>query len=266
MVVTSHLLEWLGGVTYDRYFAVWYSYFIVYFLLLIGIFVLIFRHPGYVALATTLSAGLMSFIPFIWYFQGPGLNPVRHLFDVFVIAGFYLYLAKERQAYLIGALFFSILGILNNPQLGLACLGSLVTAVGVVWFKRAIDFDWRILAAVLVTVLLSGYIGLGHPFWNGGNLEPILSYGNSGIAYVRVEGNHSAYYLRTVGYYPVAAYDEWGRPFQIHGAASSFVLAGSIAVFVVGLDVNSLFGAVFCACYDFYRFFENGNGSLQTFP
>jgi hypothetical protein len=184
MVGTSQVLEWLGGITYDRYFKVWYSYYIIYFALLMGMFWLIFRHAGYVALSTTLSAALMSCVMFIWYFQAPGLNPVRHFFDVFMIAGFYLYLTKERSFYLFGALIFGILGILNNPQFGLACLGALVIAAGVAWFRRAIDFDWRLLAAVLVTMLLGGYIGFCHPFWNDGQLSPYFTAARTEVSTV----------------------------------------------------------------------------------
>ena len=181
MAVTSKMMEWMGGVTYDRYFKVWYSYFIIYFILLIGLYWLVFRHPGYVALAAVLSVGLMSCIPFIWYFQGPGLNPVRHFFDVFVASGFYLYLTKERPVFLIAALGFSLLGILNNTQLGLACFGALVTSVSLVWFQRSIDFNRRMLLTVASSVLLGVWLFFGHPFWNAGVLNQYYLMGISSL-------------------------------------------------------------------------------------
>jgi len=181
MVATSHLMEWLGGITYDRYFRVWYSYFVVYFILLISLFGLVFRRPGYVALATTLSVGLMSCISFVWYFQGPGLNPVRHFFDVFVAAGFYLYLTKDRPVFLLIALGCGLLGILNNPQLGLACLGALVAAVGLAWFQRSLAIKLPILSAVVFSVLLGGWFAFGHPFWSAGALNQYYLMGISSL-------------------------------------------------------------------------------------
>ncbi|MEI6102252.1 MAG: hypothetical protein WCP73_10465, partial [Eubacteriales bacterium] len=96
-------------------------------------------------------------------------------------AGFYLYINKERRAYLLGALAFGILGVLNNSQLGLACLGALVTAVGTAWFRNAPDFDRKLAPAVLATALLGGYIGLGHPFWNAGTLNQYYLMGLSSL-------------------------------------------------------------------------------------
>ena len=181
MVITSHLLEWMGGITYEKYFRVWYSYYVVYFVLLLALFGLLFRHPGYVAIGSTLSVALMSYIPFVWYFQGPGLNPVRHFFDLFLIAGFYLYITNGRAGFLYGALLFGIIGILNNAQLGLACLGAMITATGVLWYKRSIGFNRFQLVAVIVATVLGGWLSVSHPFWSNGLLNQYYLMGISAL-------------------------------------------------------------------------------------
>ena len=56
----------------------------------------------------------------------PGVNPLRHFFDIFIIGSLYLSTYNHRYKYL--ALFFSFAAILNNPQFGLfAYLALIIT-------------------------------------------------------------------------------------------------------------------------------------------
>ena len=260
MVVTSQVLEWLGGITYDKYFSVWYSYYFLYFILLMSLFWMIFRHAGYVALASTLSVGLMSCIPFVWYFQGPGLNPVRHFFDVFVIAAFYYYLTQQRPIYLYLALGFSILGVLNNVQLGLACLGALIATIAVIWFKRVIRTDRRQMLVVAAAVLMSVYLWRVHPFWNEGPLNFYYLMGVSSLPtsafreiillivcgvsdvllwrHVGKEGGQFQYLVMFLLLYAQASllYSIWGSTLTHYLALSTIYVTAIVALLKLELD------------------------------
>ena len=120
VVVMVTLLQWAGGISYANYFPIWYSFWLIYFALFVGCSLLIFRDIFYVTLACVLAFGYIIMINFQILHLGPGLNPLRHFFDVPVLAAFCMFLRKGRMGFLLVALLFAFVGVLNNVQFGLA--------------------------------------------------------------------------------------------------------------------------------------------------
>lgn len=120
VVVMATLLQWAGGISYANYFPIWYSFWLIYFALFIGCSLLIFRDFFYVTLVCALAFGYIIMINFQLLYLGPGLNPLRHFFDVPVLAAFCMFLRKGRMGFLLVALLFAFVGVLNNVQFGLA--------------------------------------------------------------------------------------------------------------------------------------------------
>ncbi len=120
VVVMATLLQWAGGISYANYFPIWYSFWLIYFALFVGCSLLIFRDFFYVTLACVLAFGYIIMINFQILHLGPGLNPLRHFFDVPVLAAFCMFLRKGRMGFLLVALLCAFVGVLNNVQFGLA--------------------------------------------------------------------------------------------------------------------------------------------------
>ena len=125
VVLMKYLLEKTGGITYQNYFQKWYAFWPVYYALFIALAMLIFRNIEYVALISVLAFGFVNKIDYQFLFLGPGLNPIRHFFDIPVIACLYMYLRGGKTQFLMAATLLIPIGVLNNPQFGLFLAGSL---------------------------------------------------------------------------------------------------------------------------------------------
>lgn len=120
VVIMANLLEWAGGVSYNNYFRIWYSFWLIYFALFVGCCLLIFRNVHYVALVCLLAFGYIMKIDYLMLSLGPGLNPIRHFFDIPLLAGLCMFVRTRRLAFIVIASIAALLGVLNNFQFGLA--------------------------------------------------------------------------------------------------------------------------------------------------
>lgn len=119
------LLEHFGGINYQTYTKVTFSFYYVYYGLLLFLLFIVFRDVRYVLLTFTTSVFALNVVNYTFLAIGPGINPLRHFFDLFVILCFYAYLRKHRFIYLLMMLVFSGLAILNNNNFGIFLLVSL---------------------------------------------------------------------------------------------------------------------------------------------
>ena len=128
--LTHGLMQVLGGINIQNYFRVWYSYYYLYYLLYFGLLWLIFRRRAYLAAGAMLAIGLLSFIEYQWLLQPPGINPIRRIAELPLLAGLWLYWQQPRLRYLLLVIACIWLAILNNWQFGLMALGAAGVCLG----------------------------------------------------------------------------------------------------------------------------------------
>jgi len=159
IVMMKYLLEKTGGISYQNYFQKWYVFWPVYYALFVAVAFLVFGDVYYVAFVCVVAFGLINKIDYQHLFLAPGLNPIRHLFDVPVIACLYLYFKSGKWMLLSVAVVLGLISVLNNQQFGLFLVGAIfITLVakfvltkgaqsisGIVWGTMAL-----VAAAVIV--------------------------------------------------------------------------------------------------------------------
>ena len=178
LYLTRWLLNITGGMSLQNYFKIWYAYYYLYYLLYFGLLWILFRRQGYVAAGALMSVGLLGFIDFQWLLEPPGINPIRRILELPLIAGLFLYWHSLRRRYLI-AVFLSLwLYILNNWQFGLMAL-SVTGFVFVIW-------RWQHKAAwgrIHDCFALLGFVGGALLVsWMRGSVDPVTAYYLSGVA------------------------------------------------------------------------------------
>jgi hypothetical protein len=124
MVLMTYVLEKTGGITYDNYFKKWYMAWPLYYTCFIALTFLIFRDIYYVALVCILAFGFVNAIDYQFLFLGPGLNPIRHFFDIPLIACMHMYFKGGKRWLLVSAAALATIAVLNNQQFGLFLVGS----------------------------------------------------------------------------------------------------------------------------------------------
>jgi hypothetical protein len=153
------LLDKTGGISYQNYFQKWYAWWLVYYVLFVGLAYLLFRNVYYVALVCVLAFGFLNKIDYQFLFLGPGLNPIRHFLDLPVMACLFWYLKTQRVGALVLALLFGLIGVVNNKQFGVFLVGALVVTLLVKnWQEREHgrlpEVRWVVGAAVVLGLIL----------------------------------------------------------------------------------------------------------------
>ncbi len=136
LLLTKFLMERIGAIDYPSYFRVWYSYWPLYFALALAGVWFLFGQASYVILFALLSFGSIQFLDFEFLFLGPGLNPIRHFFDIPIAVALFLYAKGGKARWLGAALLLSLLAVFNNVQFGLFAFGAAAVALGVSALER----------------------------------------------------------------------------------------------------------------------------------
>ena len=176
--LTHRLMQALGGINLHNYFRVWYSYYYLYYLLYFGLLWLIFRRRDYLAAGAMLAVGLLSFIEYQWLLEPPGINPIRRILELPLLAGLWLYWQRPRLCYLLLVIVCSWLAILNNWQFGLMALGAAAVCLGVQRWQRG-----PVLGKAGNVLLAAGLVGgLMLAQWMRGGNDPLSAYYLAGSA------------------------------------------------------------------------------------
>jgi|GEM_PF-6086282 len=182
VVLMANLLESLGGITYDRYFRVWYSFWLVYFAVFVLCALLLLGDVFYTMLVCVLAFGYIMTINFQFLSLGPGLNPLRHFFDVPVMAAFWMFLKRQHIGYLVIAMICALLGMLNNFQFGLALAAALFGALAIMILINRGMFSIRGIINISSCTVLILVIPAVALYVNGLVHNSMLSYYLSGFA------------------------------------------------------------------------------------
>ena len=176
--LTHGLMRVMGGINLHNYFRVWYSYYYLYYLLYFGLLWLIFRRRDYLAAGAMLAVGLLSFIEYQWLLEPPGINPIRRILELPLLAGLWFFWRQPRLRYLLLVIACLWLAILNNWQFGLMALGATSVCLGV-QRRRQGSVNGKA-GDILLAVGLVG--GLMLVKWMRGGNDPLSAYYLAGSA------------------------------------------------------------------------------------
>jgi len=122
----TKFLHVIGGVNYQRYIKTTFSVYYIYYSLFLAFLFLIFKDIRYVLPAFLLTVAALNFSTFEFLYIAPGINPLRHFFDLPIMLFFFFYLKKKHEIFLWIALLFSYIEILTNDLFGCFILFSLL--------------------------------------------------------------------------------------------------------------------------------------------
>lgn len=165
ILVMKYLLEKTGGISYQNYFQKWYVFWPLYYALFVAVAFLVFGDVYYVAFVCVLAFGFINKIDYQHLFLAPGLNPIRHFFDIPVIACLYLYFKNGKWLPLSVGVVLGLISVLNNQQFGLFLIGAVfVTLLAKFFLDKAAqsisDIAWGTMALVAAGfIVLSANFG-----------------------------------------------------------------------------------------------------------
>jgi len=120
------LTKVFGGFTLENYFRATFLFYPLYFLLLIVVGFLILKDGRYVALLAMLALSSMLLLDYEKIVRAPGLSPLRHFMDLFVIYAATIYWRNRSRWLLLLSYALALGQIALNREFGLFLLGALV--------------------------------------------------------------------------------------------------------------------------------------------
>lgn len=166
------ILKVTGGISYQNYFKIYYSFFYLYYALMLILIAHLTKNKKMTLIWLMSLVISLNVYTYEYVYLAPGCNPLRHFFDVPMFYILYKYFSENKSVYLIGAYLIAFMAILNNIQMGLflylAILPMLV-------LKFAIDKnkDNSLVKELLITVPTFGFVPL------------LVKYSNVGIDYTK---------------------------------------------------------------------------------
>lgn len=119
-----------GAFNFQNYFKTWVIFFLIYFVVfLVGTY-LIVRDLHLVFLAASAFLVFLYTQTFEHTFLGPGLNPLRHFFDIFIFWGLTVYVRTRSIRFLFLTSLLAFLNFCLNPEFGLFCYVGLLMGLG----------------------------------------------------------------------------------------------------------------------------------------
>ncbi|MGB2578769.1 hypothetical protein AAIR98_000688 [Elusimicrobium simillimum] len=176
-VLFEKVMSAANSLNYGTYHRILYSFYIVYFAMFLALIWYITRKIQYPAIAMMVSLTGFNMLTYQYFYLGPGLNPVRRLFDLPLFFTWYKYIQTGKKSFFITSLLLCVVAVLNNTEFGLmltiALMGS-VFANNVKNFRTKIfNFETTcalatfILIAALVVVLQYGSVKITMGFLSG---------------------------------------------------------------------------------------------------
>ena len=183
-LLIKEILEFTSGkVSFNKYFQVWYSFYIIYYAIFFVFLFLVLKHRPLFLMAGIIGViSVLNLIGFQFLSVGPGLNPIRHFFDVILLLLVMRYISPCNyinngyaiKTFLLIAL--AVMSILNNYQTGVALSLSLLGMFLVGGYLRA-EINIKLLAsmfslfavsiATLIWVVSTKYDPLSGYYLNG---------------------------------------------------------------------------------------------------
>lgn len=183
-LATEWLMKKIGGISYQNYFRVWYAYWPFYYAIFFLVAFFLLRDLPYLLLTAVLSAATINLIGHQFLFLGPGLNPVRHFFDMSALFMLVSFFKEKKKMYLVGAILMTWLSIVNNKEFGIFLCGAMIVTL-LFWWVQERTASWGDLALV---------------FAGGIGALPVLRLADIG------NNTHGEYYLKGVLGFPIPGF------------------------------------------------------------
>ncbi len=145
-IILSKIINKLGGFDFSKYMKVTYSFYYIYFAIFLIMVFLFFKRKDYILSWLFLTVGSLNYTTDEFLRIAPGINPIRHFFDIFVLLFVYLYFYKKMKITLILAVFSSFIAILNESMTGLFIFLSVIATL----FIKNFIFDKKNIFEIIV--------------------------------------------------------------------------------------------------------------------
>lgn len=158
-LLMEKLMQWVGGINFQSYIKVFYSFYPIYYLLLLGVSALVFKDLWCVVLTMLIALICQQLIGFEKIRYAPGFNPIRHFFDLSVFLFLYAYFHSKRSRifYLFLSIFSALLAVFLSKEFGVFVFLSLWATI---FFFDFIDSDKKIRIGSILLVSLLGFFCL----------------------------------------------------------------------------------------------------------
>ncbi len=144
-VLMARILEAAGGVTFQGYFRLLYSFYPLYYLLFLAAAYAILGSAVYALAAGVLAYGFLLLLGFESILLAPGFNPARHLLDLAIPLLLLPYFKRRSLPALALALSAASLAILSSREFGLfMLLAALVAVVAFILHEGGSWRDWAL--------------------------------------------------------------------------------------------------------------------------
>lgn len=134
-IFLKHILNWMGGVSFQNYFKVMFAFYPIYFFVFLSVIYQLFRRADFVCMGALLLSVSTMLLGYQEIIHAPGFNPMRHIFDIVIILLFFRYVQKNNILYL--------------------CISLMAGYVALLWSK---DFGMFLLLALLVTLCIRNLV------------------------------------------------------------------------------------------------------------
>lgn len=166
-IIIKDILHFFDPIRLDHYIKVLFSFYYLYYALFFLLLVLLFKDIRYVVPIMLLCTAALNYINFDFLLIAPGINPIRHFFDLFIFCFLFLYLFRENKWYLVLAIVSGLIATAANPQFGLFAYFALIITLSAKWLlshqTKLLKFSsmglFLIFAAIGIIVYKSTNIG-----------------------------------------------------------------------------------------------------------
>ncbi|MBP1763024.1 MAG: hypothetical protein H6Q65_82 [Firmicutes bacterium] len=153
VIIIKSLMSFTGGITFEKYFHYWNSVYYIYYGIYIAFAIQLFRKKEYILILLLLAFSALNNMGFYSIYLEPGENPIRHFFDIIIMWFIFKFFKTQKILYMAISFLFSLIGILNNSQMGLFGFVALSVAVFTYFYNKN---DFKKLIIWVPIILISG--------------------------------------------------------------------------------------------------------------
>lgn len=173
-----------GSFNLENYFRTWVIFFVAYFALFVIAVYFMTKKMDLTFLAAALLLILLYSQTYEHIFLGPGLNPLRHFFDVLVFLCLGQYFKNETRPRMFLLALMCFLNFCLNPEFGLFCYFSILVALSFfcVSKKRLLAISDLLILAGFAVLHAVGWVLLRQgtegvvSLYMGGFFSPVISF------------------------------------------------------------------------------------------
>lgn len=156
----AHLFKWMGGVTLDHYFTVFYAAYLAYALLVLITAALILSDRRYLCIIIVGLFGYLVLPGYEDFLQAPGFNPLRHWLDFVTFLCVFGFVRSRSRTMGLAVVVSSTLAIWWSAEFGV--LGMISVFAGLLCAGLS-DRAFRVRAAVIAALTaIAGILTIGY--------------------------------------------------------------------------------------------------------